>query len=203
MPSLRACDFANRPSISKYADDAGLEGLSDPEVLELAAREHRVLVSHDKSTMPVHFAGRVRSGLRSPGVLLALPSASVGEIIESLVIIWSASNDKEWSDQIHSMARNCSYFPSGRHGLAKTCFGFPVAAHRSSIRSDGGRHGDGPMKVDVPANRHPVVRSAVMYTAQSLRLSSQQPGGTPIALTTSLHGVRHVLGKRLPYVLVK
>ena len=85
----------------KTANDAGLEGLSDPEVLELAAREERVLVSHDKSTMPVHFAARVGSGLRSPGVLLALPSASVADIIESLLIIWSASHDKEWSGQIH------------------------------------------------------------------------------------------------------
>jgi hypothetical protein len=82
----------------KTANDAGLEGLSDPEVLELAAREERVLVSHDKSTMPVHFTARAESGLRSPGVLLALPSASVGEIIESLLIIWSASHDKEWAD---------------------------------------------------------------------------------------------------------
>jgi predicted nuclease of predicted toxin-antitoxin system len=49
----------------KTANDAGLEGLSDPEVLELAAREERVLVSHDKSTMPVHFAARV--GSEKPG----------------------------------------------------------------------------------------------------------------------------------------
>ncbi len=93
----------------KSANDAGLEGLSDPEVLELAAREGRVLVSHDKSTMPVHFAARAASGLRSPGVLLALPSASVGEIIESLLVIWSASRETEWADQIH-------YLPSlSRH----------------------------------------------------------------------------------------
>lgn len=85
----------------KTANDAGLEGLSDPEVLELAAREGRVLVSHDKRTMPVHFAARVASGLRSPGVLLALPSAPVGEIIESLLIIWSASRETEWADRIH------------------------------------------------------------------------------------------------------
>ena len=51
-----------------------LEGLSDPEVLELAARERRVLVSHDKRTMPIHFTARVASDLRSPGVLLALPA---------------------------------------------------------------------------------------------------------------------------------
>ena len=37
----------------KAANEAALEGLSDPEVLELAAREGRVLVSYDKSTMPV------------------------------------------------------------------------------------------------------------------------------------------------------
>lgn len=85
----------------KSANDAGLEGLSDPEVLELAAREGRVLVSHDKSTMPVHFAARIRLGLGSPGVLLALPNASVGEIVESLIIIWSASRESEWADQIH------------------------------------------------------------------------------------------------------
>lgn len=95
------------PSIDfKTANDAALEGL-DPEVLELAAREDRVLVSHDKSTLPIHLAARIPSGLRSPGVLLALPSASLSEIIESLVIIWSASHGTEWSDQIH-------YLPSLR-----------------------------------------------------------------------------------------
>ena len=98
------------PSIDfKAANDAGLEGFSDPEVLELAAREERVLVSHDKRTMPVHFAARIRSGRRSPGVLLALPRATVGDIVESLLIIWSSSREEVWADQIH-------YLPSlSRH----------------------------------------------------------------------------------------
>jgi hypothetical protein len=47
------------PSIDfKTANDAGLEGLSDREVLELAARDERMLVSHDKRAMPVHFVQR-------------------------------------------------------------------------------------------------------------------------------------------------
>ncbi|MBI4876170.1 MAG: DUF5615 family PIN-like protein [Acidobacteria bacterium] len=91
----------------KSANEAGLEGMPDDEVLEAAAHEGRLLVSHDKSTMPVHFAARVRSGLQSPGVLLALPSASVGEIVESLLIIWSASSEGEWADRI-------CYLPSFR-----------------------------------------------------------------------------------------
>ena len=85
----------------KSANAAGLEGLSDDKVLQLAAGEGRVLVSHDKRTMPVHFAARIRSGLGSPGVLLALPHAAVGEIVESLLIIWSASREQDWIDQIH------------------------------------------------------------------------------------------------------
>lgn len=90
------------PSIDfKSANDAGLEGLPDEKVLEIAAGEGRVLVSHDKRTMPVHFVARIRSGQRSPGVLLALPSASVGEVVESLLIIWSASGESDWADQIH------------------------------------------------------------------------------------------------------
>lgn len=98
------------PSIDfKNATDAALEGLPDPEVLELAAAEGRILVSHDTSTMPVHFAARSRLGLKSPGVLLAFQSASVSDVIESLLIIWSVSREEEWADQIH-------YLPSlNRH----------------------------------------------------------------------------------------
>ena len=35
----------------RRAEDVPLEGLDDPAVLEIAARERRVLVSHDFSTM--------------------------------------------------------------------------------------------------------------------------------------------------------
>ena len=101
---------SREPSIDfKSANDAGLEGFSDDKVLELAAGEGRLLVSHDKRTMSVHFAARIRSGLRSPGVLLAVPRATIGEVVESLLMIWSSSREEEWADQIH-------YLPSlSRH----------------------------------------------------------------------------------------
>jgi len=100
------------PSVDfKSAKDAGLDGLSDDEVLEVAATEGRILVSHDKNTMPLHFQTRLRSGRPSPGVLLALPRSSVGEVIESILIIWSASSEDDWGNQIH-------YLPSlNRHGF--------------------------------------------------------------------------------------
>jgi len=103
---VRRCE----PSIDfKSANEAALEGLADPEALELAAAEGRILVSHDTSTMPVHFAARSHLGLKSPGVLLTIQSADVGDVIESLLIIWPASREEEWIGQVH-------YLPSlSRH----------------------------------------------------------------------------------------
>ena len=40
----------------RTATAGGLAGLSDLEVLAVAARDGRVLVTHDSSTMPTHFA---------------------------------------------------------------------------------------------------------------------------------------------------
>ena len=39
----------------RSAQAAGLEGIEDPEVLAIASREGRILVSHDYGTMPRHF----------------------------------------------------------------------------------------------------------------------------------------------------
>jgi hypothetical protein len=73
----------------------------DPDALEFAAREGRVLVSHDTSTMPVHFSDRLRSGGTSPGVFLVRQRASVGQVVEAILLVWSASAAGEWAGQIH------------------------------------------------------------------------------------------------------
>lgn len=38
------------------ASEAGLTGVDDPDVLVLCAQEGRILVTHDRRTMPGHFA---------------------------------------------------------------------------------------------------------------------------------------------------
>jgi len=47
---------------------AGLAGLLDPHVLERAATAGRVLVSHDQSAMPQHFAASSKTS-KAPGCL--------------------------------------------------------------------------------------------------------------------------------------
>jgi hypothetical protein len=45
---------------------AGLKGANDPEVLELASRQHRILATHDLRTIPKHAYGR-NAGGSAPG----------------------------------------------------------------------------------------------------------------------------------------
>ena len=51
------------------AHAAGLAGLDDPDVLEKAAQEGRILVSHDRKTMPGHF-GQFIVTRESSGLLI-------------------------------------------------------------------------------------------------------------------------------------
>jgi uncharacterized protein DUF5615 len=82
------------------ANDAELEGLPDPEVLAVAAAQDRILVSHDFHTMPRHFGNFFQAAHSSPGVLLVPQRLSVGEAIEELVLIWTASDAHEWQNRI-------------------------------------------------------------------------------------------------------
>jgi hypothetical protein len=82
---------------------AGLAGLSDAEVLELAAKEGRIVVSHDRKTMPRHFAAFVAAGNSSPGLFLVQQDADLRRVIDALVLIWAASEPREWENTIQDI----------------------------------------------------------------------------------------------------
>ena len=70
-----------------------------PEVLALAAREGRMLVSHDFQTMPHHFR-QFTQHQSSPAVLLIRQDMPVGDAIDRLLLIWEASEPDEWEDRL-------------------------------------------------------------------------------------------------------
>jgi len=78
-----------------------LRGTKDPALLELAAEQGRVLITHDRSTMTWYFCERLAAGKSSPGLFVVPehPSA-VGATIEWLLLVWTASHPEEWRDQI-------------------------------------------------------------------------------------------------------
>jgi hypothetical protein len=68
----------------KTANDAGLEG-----------RARKGCSFHTTTGRCHAISPQEPHQASNPGVLLALRSASVGEIIESLLVIWSASSEAE------------------------------------------------------------------------------------------------------------
>lgn len=82
------------------ANEAKLEGVPDSDVLLLAAERERILVTHDRQTMPKHFGVFLTSGRSSPGVFLVSQHAPIGEVIDALVLIWAASDPVEWKNRI-------------------------------------------------------------------------------------------------------
>ena len=88
------------PSIDfQTAHAAGLEGLDDKEVLALTAEQGRVLVTHDRKTMPHHFGEFIVSN-PSPGVLIIPQKLSVLQVVDDLVLIWAATEAEEWVNRI-------------------------------------------------------------------------------------------------------
>lgn len=49
--------------------DVGLSGASDPDILEWAAQEGRIVITHDKRTMRADAIARLIAGLPMPGVI--------------------------------------------------------------------------------------------------------------------------------------
>jgi len=83
----------------RTATDGGLAGLHDLEVLALAARDGRLLVTSDRQTMPRHF-GEFITRTESPGVIVARQQLPVGQVVEDVILIWTASQAEEWTNRI-------------------------------------------------------------------------------------------------------
>ena len=83
------------------AQAARLDDLDDEAVLRLAASQSRILVSHDKRTMPKALASFIASGGTSPGVLLVIPqNAPIREVVEELILMWADERADDWINLI-------------------------------------------------------------------------------------------------------
>jgi hypothetical protein len=73
--------------------------LSDQEVLALAARDGRVLVTHDQATMPRHFRQFMKTQ-KSPGAIIVPQYLPVREAADDLILIWTAVESEEAANRI-------------------------------------------------------------------------------------------------------
>lgn len=82
------------------AHAASLVGVSDQEVLAIAAGTGRVLVTHDRKTMPMHLAAFTATQTSS-GVLIVSRKMPVAQVAEELLLIWMATEAEEWTNRIY------------------------------------------------------------------------------------------------------
>jgi hypothetical protein len=89
------------PSIDLWTIwDAGLDETPDPEILQWAADNGRILLTSDQKTMLPYAYSRIQAHLPMPGVFYAKHQAEMGPIIFDLLLIAQASDPSEWVDRV-------------------------------------------------------------------------------------------------------
>jgi hypothetical protein len=78
------------------AAEAELGGRDDDIVLEWAANNGRLLVSHDRRTLRPAAERRLAAGLAMSGLILVRQDYPIGQAIDEIVLIGEASTAEEW-----------------------------------------------------------------------------------------------------------
>ncbi|MEZ4672530.1 MAG: DUF5615 family PIN-like protein [Anaerolineae bacterium] len=84
----------------RRVQDTKVYQAADEVVLEWAATESCILLTHDVHTMTKHAYDRIRSGLPVPGVIEVRDSLPIGQAIEELLIVLQVSTAQELANRI-------------------------------------------------------------------------------------------------------
>ena len=82
------------------AHQAGLSNVSDPNLIAWAAEEERIIITHDRRTMPYHAANRLARAEKVAGIIVVSRQLPVSQVINDLEIIVSCSDMIEWENVI-------------------------------------------------------------------------------------------------------
>lgn len=76
----------------------------DQELLDFAAREGFIVVTHDARTMIGHAWARVRDGLPMPGLFIARQELGIGPMIDDLLLIALSTEAEEWQHRVEYLS---------------------------------------------------------------------------------------------------
>ena len=89
------------PSLDlQRVQDLPIAGSSDETVLEWAASERLLLLTHDRRTIPHYAMARLLRGAEVAGVIVVPDDLPLGVVIDDLVVIVTCSTEKEWQGRI-------------------------------------------------------------------------------------------------------
>ncbi len=82
------------------AQNVGLSGHKDPQILAWAAEAGRIVLTNDRRTMLGFAIQRVAAGLPMPGLFVMRPRTSIQDAIEAVTMVALASDQANWDKQI-------------------------------------------------------------------------------------------------------
>jgi predicted nuclease of predicted toxin-antitoxin system len=92
---------ARHPDIDMIrVQDTELCGADDSTVLEWAAQQGRVVLTHDLDTMTKYAGERIEQELPMAGVILIRDTVPVSKVIDDLLVVLGASEADEWENRI-------------------------------------------------------------------------------------------------------
>ena len=83
--------------------DVGLSDADDPDILEWAAHEGRIVLTHDRKTMPFYAYERIGQRKPMPGLIVTNQSIPVRVAIEDLLLIATYTTPAEWLNKVQDL----------------------------------------------------------------------------------------------------
>lgn len=93
--------YRRRPDLDVVrVQDVELSTTSDPDILAWAAAEGRVVLTHDRDTMPGFAYARVRAGQPMPGVFVVRDLMPIGQAIDEILLAVEGLAPEECKDLV-------------------------------------------------------------------------------------------------------
>jgi hypothetical protein len=80
--------------------EIGMSSAPDPQLLIRAAQERRIIVTHDRKTMPGHAADLMGEGKTIAGLFVVPRRLPLHQVIEDLELMITCSENDEWVNVI-------------------------------------------------------------------------------------------------------
>lgn len=80
--------------------DVKLQGVDDPSILDWAASNNRIVLTHDRATMPDFAYQRLVQEKTMPGMFVVNDRMSVRQAIDELSLIIDCTTQSEWNQRV-------------------------------------------------------------------------------------------------------
>ena len=93
--------FLRQPDLDLVrVQDVGLQELNDPTILSWAADNERIVVTHDRATMPDFAYERIANEEVMPGLFIVNDRISIKQAIDELLLYVMYTEQQEWNNKV-------------------------------------------------------------------------------------------------------